>query len=320
MTGLARTMLRLHRPALIVWGVFVAAALVCLVRLTEITAGAARAEAASCPAHQGFCGSMWATLDYSEPMGWVSTCVYYSFWAVAAWAGGALIGGELESGTARLAWTQGVSPARWLAAKLTVPALAIALGGALFIPVYRWAWSANRDLMGDDWTFADVFADRGPAVVAYGLCALAVGALTALVLRRSLPAMGVSVAVMVVLNQFLERHREDFWPAVTRTSTKAFEVSDSVWQVENGTVTRGHRVEGLDHTACHGSPGEIKRCLDAMGIDGYYAIYHPRSHFWPMNLVETGILLAVAALATVLAFRLLKRHTGAAAGHRELPV
>jgi hypothetical protein len=39
---------------------------------------------------------------------------------------------------------------------------------------------------------------------------------------------------------------------------------------------------------------------------------HPASHFWPLQLVETGIVLAVAALATAAAFALLRRRTGAA--------
>jgi len=57
-----------------------------------------------------------------------------------------------------------------------------------------------------------VFAARGPAVVAYGLCALAVGTLAALLLRRSLPALAVAVTVMIVLNRYVERYREDFRP------------------------------------------------------------------------------------------------------------
>ena len=133
---------------------------------------------------------------------------------MAAWAGGALIGRELENGTAQLAWTQSVSPTRWLAAKLAVPALLLVAGGTVFVLVFRWAWAANRDLMGDDWTFNDVFAARGPALVAYGLCALAVGALAGVVLRRSLPALGVSCGVMYLINHSLEKHREDLWPTV----------------------------------------------------------------------------------------------------------
>ena len=196
--GLTWTVLRLHRTALIVWAVFVLGSVGYLVWLTEVTADSVHATTA------------WGA--YSGPMGWISTFFHYSFWAVAAWAGGSLIGRELESGTARLAWTQSVTPTRWLAVKLAMPALLIVLGGAVFVPVYRWAWSAHRDLMGDDWSFPDVFAARGPAVVAYGLCALAVGALAGLVLRQSLPALGLAVAVMVVLNRSVERHREDFWP------------------------------------------------------------------------------------------------------------
>ncbi|MGW2722194.1 hypothetical protein [Streptomyces sp. NPDC001492] len=279
-TGTARTVVRVHRTALIVWSAFVLGAVAYLVWLNEVTAPDARAQVATCTPDAGFCTAFLATRDYAEPMGWISTVVYYSFWAVAAWAGAALIGRELESGTARLAWTQGVSPARWLATKLASPALVIVLGGVLFVPVYRWAWSANRDLMGDDWTFNDVFAARGPAVVAWALCALAVGALAALTLRRSLPALGLAVAVMIALNRYMELHRKDLWPTVTRTSVTGFEPSNSWWQVENGS-----------------------------GADGRYAVYHPQSHFWPMNLVETGIVLTIAALATTASFLVLRSRT-----------
>ncbi|MEU6357385.1 hypothetical protein ABZ896_50170 [Streptomyces sp. NPDC047072] len=215
--GMVWTVLRLHRTALIVWTAFVLACVGYLVWLTEVTAGSVHETLAACPRDGSLCG-VGALHSYSGAMGWISTFFYYGFWAVAAWAGGALIGRELESGTARLAWTQHVTPTRWLAVKLTLPALAIVLGGAVFVPVYRWAWAAHRDLMGDGWAFPDVFAARGPAVVAYGLCALAVGTLTALLIRRSLPALGVSVAVMIVLNRSLEARRDfegrpasDFW-------------------------------------------------------------------------------------------------------------
>lgn len=299
-TGLPRTVLRLHRTALLVWAAFVLAAVACLVWLNGVTAESARAAKPD-----------WAWLDYSLPMGWVSTFVYYSFYAVAAWAGGALIGRELESGTARLAWTQGVSPTRWLAAKLAVPALVLVLAGAVFVPVYRWVWSGNRDFMGGSWYFADVFADLGPAVVAWGLCALAVGVLAAILLPRSLPALGIAVAVMIVLNQYVEKHRDAFWPTVTRTSATEFELPGSVSQIENGVIVDGRRTTDLDYWRCDGTAAEMKRCTDDLGITGYYATFHPQSHFWPMNLVETGILLAITALATAAAFWTLRHRTGA---------
>lgn len=241
-TGLARTVLRLHRTALIVWAVFVSGCVGYLVWLTEVTAVSVRETLDACPMDGSMCG-IGAWHAYSESMGWISTFMYYGFWAVAAWAGGALIGRELESGTARLAWSQGVSPARWLAAKLALPALALLVGGAVFVPVYRWAWSAHRDLMGDNIHFNDVFADHGPLVVAYALCALAVGTLTGLLLGRPLPALAVSVAVMALLNRALERRRPTtgFWPAhLTETglalATTALATTAAFWTLHRRTA------------------------------------------------------------------------------------
>jgi hypothetical protein len=268
-TGRLRTVLLLHRAALVVWAAFVLGSVAYQVWLTEVTADDVHATLAACrDTPSNYCG-LWAAQDYSGPMGWISTFMYYGFWAVAAWSAGALIGRELESGTARLAWTQGVTPARWLADRLTVPALVLVIGGAVFVPVFRWAWSAHRDLMGDNWGFADVFAARGPLVVAYALCALAVGTLTALLVRRALPAMAVAVAVMIVLNRYVEKHRPDLWPTV---GSDGGEPPATAWQLGDG-------------------------------------LYHPASHFWPLHLIETGIVLAVAALAVAAAFLLLRHRT-----------
>ncbi|MER6752252.1 hypothetical protein ACG2OD_20380 [Streptomyces sp. PDY-4] len=278
---LSRTVLRVHRTALTAWGALVAGLVVWLVWLNEVTVDAVRAVEAECSRGPGICVDLIEALDYSEPTGYVGFLICYSFLAVAAFSGGALIGRELESGTARLAWTQGVTPARWLAAGLAVPAVALVADGTVLVLAFRRGWSAHRDLMGDHWAFADVFVARGPATVAYGLCALAVGALIALILRRALPALAVSVAAMWLLNLVLERCRASLWPPVTRTSGTRFELPESAWQLEWGrTASGGHR-----------------------------ATYHPPSHFWPLHLVETGIVLAVTALATAAAFALLNRRT-----------
>ncbi|MEK8144329.1 hypothetical protein NKH18_28275 [Streptomyces sp. M10(2022)] len=45
-------------------------------------------------------------------------------------------------------------------------------------------------------------------------------------------------------------------------------------------------------------------------MTGWFYDYHPASHFWPLQLVETGILLVLAALAVALAFRVLRRRHG----------
>jgi hypothetical protein len=202
-------------------------------------------------------------LDYGGTISWASTLVYYSFFAVAAFAAGALIGRELENGTAQLAWTQSVSPTRWLAATLAVPAALLTVGGTVFVLVFRWAWAANRDLMGDDWTFTDVFAARGPALVAYGLCGLAVGRA-----RR-----GRTAAVAARAGGRLR--------------------GDVPGQPQSGGAPRG--------SVAHGSPDPTKGVEmsgDVWQIGDGTGRFHPQSHYWPMHLVETGIVLGVAVLAT----------------------
>lgn len=280
--GLPRTVLRVHRTALLVWGAFVAGLLAWLAWLNGITVDAVRAVESGCRSGAWTCVDLMEALRYSEPTGYVGTLTCYSFLAVAAFAGGSLIGRELESGTARLAWTQGVTPTRWLTAKLALPALAVAVGGTVLVLAFRRGWAAHRDLMGDHWAFADVFVARGPATVAYGLCALAVGTLTALLLRRALPALAVSVAAMLLLNLVLERCRASLWPTVTRTSPRGFELPADAWQQSWGRT----------------------------GTGGHYATYHPPSHFWPLHLLETGIVLTTATLTTAAAFAVLRRRTG----------
>lgn len=278
---LPRTVLRVHRTALLVWGGFVAVLVCWQAWLNGITVEEVRAAEAAC-SNAWSCVDVIEALRYSEPTGYVGFLTGYGFLAVAAFAGGALIGRELESGTARLAWTQGVTPVRWLTAKLAVPAVAVVAGGTVLVLAFRWGWAAHRDLMGHDWAAAEVFVARGPATVAYALCALAAGTLTALLLHRALPALAVSVAAMWLLNAVLGQVRASLWPAVTRTGPERFELPGNVWQVEWGRTAAG----------------------------GHYATYHPASHFWPLHLVETGIVLAVAVAATAAAFAVLRRRTG----------
>ncbi|MFF4253996.1 hypothetical protein ACFY1L_22605 [Streptomyces sp. NPDC001663] len=308
--GLPRTVLRLHRPALIVWGVFVAAVIGWLVWLNTVTSSAGEKERAYCDHHETC--NLLSMLHYSQRTAWVAVLVSYSFLGVAAWAGASLVGRELESGTAQLAWTQSVSPARWLTAKLAVPALLVTLGSTALVLAYRRGWSAHPAMRDGDWTSAATFVARGPATVAYALCALAVGTLTALLLRRALPALGVSLAAMGVLSVVLQNYRARLWPSVTRVSANELLWPRHAWQVENGTIQNGHRVAYNGSSPCEGQPAQVKRCAADLDITGYYSVYHPQSHYWPLHLVETGIVLAVAALATVLAFRLLPRRTRAA--------
>ncbi|WP_405584840.1 hypothetical protein [Streptomyces sp. NBC_01092] len=286
--GLVWTVLRVHRTALIFWGLALAAATVLLIWLHAIGDEARKGNVpCSTPAHDGFpgCASLESVTVDDVYAGWIelaTSALTYAILPVAAWAGAALIGRELENGTAWLAWTQSVTPARWLAAKLAVPAVLLATGTGTIVLLNNWArGDSTPDLVGD-WYYTDVFVGTGPAAVAYVLAGLALGALAGLVWRRALPAAAMGFAASLVTCVVMERLREDLWPKVTRTATGDLEVPRSTFVADWDTKV----TDGVRHIT---------------------ATYHPESHFWPIQYVETGILLAVAAAATLAAFRLLHR-------------
>lgn len=270
------TLLRVHRAATVLWAAAIVALTGWELWLSQATADGTRAAQIHCA--QDYCDT--ASSPYGEWNGLAGLLIAYAFLPVAAFSAGALIGRELESGTAHLAWTQGISPVRWLTVKLALPAFALTAGLGALAAVFHWGWAVNGDLTWDDWYTQGVYLAGGPTAVAYALCALAVGTLTALLLRRTLPALGVSVAVMWLLGLLLETYRSDLWPARTRTSAKPLQLPEHAWQVGGGR-----------------------------NADGYYVVFHPESHYWPLQLVECGIVLALAATAAATSFTVLRRRT-----------
>ncbi|MFF5361222.1 ABC transporter permease [Streptomyces scabiei] len=305
--GMTWTVGRVHRPALLVWSAYVLLMVGGMLWLHYVTGAEVRAEEAACRKVDGGCIDFESAFDHSLGMSWVDALIAYSSYAVAAWAGASLTGRELERGTAQLAWTQSVTPVRWLTVKLAVPAVALTAGITVLVLVYRWAWSSDRDLRGDEWYYTDPFLNRGPAVLAYALCALAVGALAGLALRRALPALTVALGFMVAFRAWFDVRYDELWPSTTLTGTAASRLPMTSDQLELGAITRsGTRVNDL---TCFDADTDLgyTRCMSGNGFTDLYAEVHPASHFWPLHLVATGIVLAVAVLATAAAFWLLRR-------------
>ncbi|MER5462506.1 hypothetical protein ABT010_17865 [Streptomyces sp. NPDC002668] len=309
--GLTWAVLRLHRSALLVAAGFLASGAAGLLLLHSVGREAARATGpcgssdTDLPPCQDFTGT--AVFEYSDNMSLAATMIAWLPFAVAVYAGGVLIGRELERGTAALSWTQSVTPARWLAAKLLPPALLITAGTALLSLLYRWARHAGATTVGDEWYLNDVFLALGPAGLAYCLLALSAGALAGVLLRRALPAGGLALAVTGLVMWLCDRWRDQLWPRVDLASSGPRpEVARSVWQLDNGVVTStDQRIQDL---MCWGPAGRAQaECRAGGEVREWYAVFHPSSHFWPIQLVETGIVLALTVVLTAAAFVVLRR-------------
>ncbi|MEU4172310.1 hypothetical protein AB0F46_36175 [Streptomyces sp. NPDC026665] len=312
-SGLTWTVLRLHRTALYVWGAALLVAAAALIWL--VAAGPdARATVGGCDAADPFpmdCGTVhWTTTAriYSYGLALVSAGVTFQMFAVAVWAGAVLTGRELESGTARLAWTQSVTPARWLATRLAVPAALLTAGTALAVLLGNWTRRAGNGHLSGGWFNTNVFISSGPVAITYALAGLALGALAGLALRRALPAAAAALAAAYVLYEVLDRIRMSLWPSVTATGRAALQLPNGTLVLEQGVVTGdGRRLS--NYMACSGidNSAALGKCMRESEWTDFWTTYHPESHYWPLQLMESGLLLAVTGLAAAAAFALLRR-------------
>ncbi|MFD6549503.1 hypothetical protein [Streptomyces sp. NPDC058398] len=296
--GLVWTVLRLHRTALWVWTGFVALTAGLLLWLFGPGAGHTQhlldtfgyAGVQEDAWTVGFTGTLSGTYNdlFQDP----ASLLNIASLAVAVFAAGTLTARELESGTARLAWTQSVTPARWLAAKLAVPALFITAGTGLLVVLYRMLWSAHSNLLLAGIRPRALYFSIGPATVAAPLLALALGALAGLALRRTLPALAVAGIAQYAVNAF----RANSWP-----------FQGSYQQPELSVRSRAITSTGAEipDPGCYDSHA----CLARHDVVRFTREYLPSPDYWPRQLLETGVLLAAAAILVAAAFAVLRKRS-----------
>jgi len=127
---------------------------------------------------------------------WLGVLVLVAPGLIGMFWGAPLVAREFEDGTFRLVWTQSVTRIRWMAVKLAVAGLAsMAAAGLLSLIVTWWAGPLDRAAMNQ---FA-TFDQRGIAPVGYAAFAFTLGVLAGALIRRTLPAMFVTLAVFVAV-------------------------------------------------------------------------------------------------------------------------
>jgi ABC-2 family transporter protein len=127
---------------------------------------------------------------------WLSVLAVAAPGLLGVFWGAPLVAGELESGSFRLAWTQDISRARWLASRLAVTGLA-AMGAAGLVSWLVTWWAGPLDRAGLD-QFGS-FDSRGIVPVGYAAFAFALGVLLGALLRRAVPAMAATLVVFTAV-------------------------------------------------------------------------------------------------------------------------
>ncbi|MBB4790076.1 ABC transporter permease [Streptomyces nodosus] len=295
-SGLLRTMTRRHRP------LFLAAGLVLLAVLGWAAADRAALFRASGEAHAciragGNCDAAFAQLANAE-----TALQYFQFALMAlpllmgAFIGAPLIAQELERGTHRLMLTQSLSRARWLTAQLAVPAAVVLVTAVGCSLAAAWVRSAARGATAQNywgrWE-TPVYSTFGIVPVAFALLALAVGILMGLLVRRTLPAMGLTLLLCAGLDALFLWVRPHLLPVRTWVGHGGYQLKGEVWMLSDGVVR------------ADGSWLPYHRCPTPSGCrtGTVFEQYHSQDQFWPMQGVESALLLicAVAAVAVTCA-------------------
>ena len=124
---------------------------------------------------------------FAPPLLLVLPALLGMFW------GAPLVARELETGTFRMAWTQSVTRKRWLAVKLAVAGLASMAVTGLLSLILTW-WFSPIDRVQANALTPSMFGVRGIAPVGYAAFAFALGVTAGVLLRRTIPAMAVTLA------------------------------------------------------------------------------------------------------------------------------
>ena len=318
---------RLHRTQLNIAAALLAAFTVLLLVTGLQMASQYHSAVTACAASHG-CASLGSTLFLgSHAVGFLVImtlgvpALFGLFW------GAPLVASEFEAGTGQFAWMQSVTRKRWLAVTTGWTLLAAAAWGGAVSALVTW-WSGPDNALQLDQFKPGRFDIMGIVPVGYALFAMALGVCAGALLRRTMPALAVTlggfIAVRAVITLWLRPH---YMSAVTVTYKllSGYTPSGSYWQFAQGIldpagrlvpIADGPAVDGIPvgslPSACAASANGAVRptpsCRQA--LDGFHSFitYQPASRYWAFQGIETGIFVALAAaLVAVTAVVVLRR-------------
>ena len=195
---------------------------------------------------------------------------------IGAFAGAPVLARELETGTYRFAWTQGMGRWRWTLAKLVLLAAVVTAVAGAFSVLYSWY---NQPFFASGYAipFATrVFGLGEVAFAAWTLAAFSIGALAGMLIRRVVPAIAATLAAYagLALATALYLRQHYMTPAAHQHPNlpgSAWSVSQ--WYTKGGKFAFAAQGSQLVRTVTQFCPPRI----GPQSRDGSVALARPRS-------------------------------------------
>jgi ABC-type transport system involved in multi-copper enzyme maturation permease subunit len=254
--------------------------------------------------------------------------------------GAPLVAHELETGTNQFAWTQSITRRRWLAVKTGWLLLAAAAVGAVVSGLVTW-WSGPNNALQANAFNPGRFDIMGIVPVGYAVFAMALGITAGALLRRTLPAVGITlagfIAVRFVIFSWVRSHL--IAPVTTYFPLSAGGTpARSYWQLAAGYVGADGQPISIPQSTtgqvlgaaggeipvsslpapCQALAGggnaplspaardAVLSCAQAHHIRAYLT-YQPAGRYWAFQGIETGIFVLLAAALIAVTFAVLSR-------------
>jgi hypothetical protein len=244
---------------------------------------------------------------------------------VGLFFGAPLVAREVEHGTHRLVWTQGVTRLRWALTKFGLVGTAVLVFAIGYSAMLTW-WT--EPLSRANGRFPLPLFDLQAAVpVGYTLFALALGIFAGTVWRKVLPAMAVTlvgflgVRAVVTLYARVRYERAEEYKYLLTSETGRNRLQGDWIYSQSVHRADGQRISANSEVICGVRPEptaspvptptaspEPDSCIEDYGAGAYnLMVYQPSGRFWEFQIIETGMFVALAAVLLALAIHQVRR-------------
>jgi len=200
---------------------------------------------------------------------------------------------DLEHGTYRLAWTQSITRGRWLLGKLGLPVAAAVLAAGALILLFTWWRAPNIHINGRLDT--GNYDTTGTVVIGYTLFALALALALGAIWRRAAASLTVAFVGYFAMRIFVDYALRDHLVAPLKATYKGAQQPNFLYNAHimsvDATINGKQIFSGNDSFL----GGHVQAQAPGMNHAIFHVVYQPASHFWPLQLTETGLFVGLAA-------------------------
>lgn len=209
---------------------------------------------------------------------------------------------ELDQGTYRLAWTQSITPRRWLTTRLALLVLAVVVCGLIVIALGTY-WRQPLDSFGGR-VGPNAFDLEGIVPIAYILFAAAAVLAIGAVSRRTGLAVAGGFGAYLLVRLVLRSARDKL---ITPFHTLSRPPSGPQGIRHSWIISQSYTMPGSKGNAynvlrsCITPDGSLdSTCMSHHNIFSSWT-YEPPSRFWPLQSIEAGIFLILSAILVAVA-------------------